>query len=412
MHGRRRFLHWLGGIAAGAATAGSRAAPATATAASPRSGQPGDAGSALTLFLCGDVMTGRGIDQILPHPSRPRLHESHVRDARDYLALARQAGATIPHPVPLPYVWGDALAELRRRRPAVRVVNLETSVTRSDTPWPKGINYRMQPRNVGCLTAAGIDCCVLANNHVLDWGRDGLDETLATLRRAGIATAGAGPDLDAAQAPAILPLGGTARLLVFAAATGDSGVPAEWAATRTRSGVHRLPDLSKATAARIATRVRRHRRPGDRVLFSVHWGGNWGYEVPRAQQAFAHALVDGAGVDIVHGHSSHHPKAIEVYRGRPILYGCGDFLNDYEGIRGHEAWRGELGLMYFPTLDAASGRLRGLMLVPTRIRNFRVNRAGQADRAWLLAMLQRECRGFGTGVEAGRDGVFNVHGSG
>jgi poly-gamma-glutamate synthesis protein (capsule biosynthesis protein) len=353
-------------------------------------------------------MTGRAIDQILPHPSKPELQEQYMHDARGYLALAERANGDIPHPASLAYVWGDALAELERRRPAVRIVNLETSVTRSDTPWPKGINYRMHPDNVGCLAAADIDCCTLANNHVLDWRRDGLVETLATLRHARIAMTGAGADLDAAQAPAILALGEGARLLVFAAATGDSGVPAEWAATSGRPGVHRLPDLSTKTAEKIVALVRRHRRSGDRVLFSVHWGGNWGYAIPRAQRAFAHALIDEAGVDIVHGHSSHHPRGIEVYRDRLILYGCGDLLNDYEGIEGHEAYRGELGLMYFPTLDATSGRLRELELVPTRIRRFRINHAGREDRAWLLAMLQRECRSLGSEVEANAEGAFTV----
>ncbi|WP_460760974.1 CapA family protein [Lysobacter fragariae] len=368
--------------------------------------------TSVSLFLCGDVMLGRAIDQILPHPSKSRLYESYLHDARDYLTLAQRASGDIPHPASFPYVWGDALAELQRRRPAVRIINLETSVTRSDTPWEKGINYRMHPDNVGCLAAAGIDCCTLANNHVLDWQRPGLAETLATLHRAKIATAGAGTDLDAAQAPAILPLqvgeGAGARLLVFAAATDDSGVPADWAATAERSGVHRLPDLSMATVARIAALVRRYRRPGDRVVFSLHWGGNWGYAVSREQRAFAHALIDDAGVDIVHGHSSHHPKGIEVYRDRPILYGCGDFLNDYEGIAGHEAYRGELGLMVFPTLDIASGHLRELALVPTRIRKFRVNRAGKEDRAWMLAMLQRECRAYGSEVQEGAWGAFVV----
>ena len=225
----------------------------------------------------------------------------------------------------------------------------------------------------------------------------------------GIAIAGAGADLEAAQAPAILPLGEGARLLVFGAATDDSGVPADWAATARRAGVHRLPDLSMETVARIVALVRRHRRSGDRVLFSVHWGGNWGYAIPRAQRRFAHALIDEAGIDIVHGHSSHHPKAIEVYRDRLILYGCGDFLNDYEGIEGHESYRGDLGLMYFPSLDLATGRLRGLELVPTRIHRFRVNHAGREDRAWLLAMLQRECRALGSDVEAGAEGAFAVH---
>ena len=365
--------------------------------------------ASVSLFLCGDVMTGRAIDQVLPQPSKPQLHETYVRDARDYLALAERANGDIPHPVPPSYVWGDALAELERRKPDARLVNLETSITRSDTPWPKGINYRMHPGNVDCLTVAAIDCCTLANNHVLDWQREGLAETLATLRRAKIATAGAGRDLDTAQAPAILPLGEGTRLLVFAAATGDSGVPPEWSATKERSGVHRLPDLSPATATRIAAMVRQHRRTGDRVVFSVHWGGNWGYAVPREQRAFAHALIEEAGIDIVHGHSSHHPKGIEVYRDRPILYGCGDFLNDYEGIEGHAEYRGELGLMYFPTLDRATGRLHALELVPMRIRHFRVNHAGTEDRAWLLAMLRRECRVFGSEVEPDARGAFAVH---
>jgi len=366
------------------------------------------AATPLSLFLCGDVMTGRAIDQILPHPSRPALHESYMHDARGYLVLAERANGDIPHPAPFAYIWGNALAELERRRPALRIVNLETSVTRSDTPWPKGINYRMHPDNIGCLTAARIDCCTLANNHVLDWQREGLIETLATLRGAQIATVGAGADLEAAQAPVILPGGEGARVLVFAAATDDSGVPASWAATPAQAGVHRLPDLSKDTVARIVALVRRHRRPGDRVLFSVHWGGNWGYAVSGAQRAFAHALIDEAGVDIVHGHSSHHPRAIEVHQDRLILYGCGDFLNDYEGIEGHEEYRGELGLMYFPTIDAATGHLRALELVPTRIRHFRVNGAQVEDRVWLLTRLRREYKAFGCDVESGGEGAFVV----
>ena len=362
----------------------------------------------LSLFLCGDVMLGRGIDQILPHPSDPTLHEAHVRNARRYVALAEWRNGEIPRPVSYPYVWGDALAELDRRRPDARIVNLETAITRSDRHWPKGINYRMHPDNLPCLTAAGIDCCVLSNNHVLDWERDGLHETLATLRRARIATAGAGAFLVGAQGPAILPLGDTARILVFAAATGDSGVPAAWAANTKRSGVNRLPDLSASTVDRIAASVRRHRRNGDCVVFSVHWGGNWGYTIPPEQRDFAHALIEQAGVDVVHGHSSHHPKAIEVHRERLILYGCGDFINDYEGIEGHEEFRGELGLMYFPVLERGSGRLLKLTMTPTRLKQFRVNLAEEADRHWLHERLHRECRRFGSSVEMGTDGRFSL----
>jgi poly-gamma-glutamate capsule biosynthesis protein CapA/YwtB (metallophosphatase superfamily) len=124
----------------------------------------------LTLFLCGDVMLGRGIDQILPHPGDPLLRELYVGSAITYVQLAEQVNGPIPAPVDFGYVWGDALDELRRAAPQARIINLETSVTKSRDYMPKGINYKMNPENVACLTAAGVDCCVLANNHVLDFG--------------------------------------------------------------------------------------------------------------------------------------------------------------------------------------------------------------------------------------------------
>jgi poly-gamma-glutamate synthesis protein (capsule biosynthesis protein) len=125
----------------------------------------------IRVFLCGDVMTGRGVDQILPHAGNPLLHESYVESALDYVRLAEDANGPIARPQQLSYPWGVALDEFNRARPDVRIVNLETSITRSNAYDPKGINYRMTPENAGCLAAAGIDCCALANNHVLDWAR-------------------------------------------------------------------------------------------------------------------------------------------------------------------------------------------------------------------------------------------------
>jgi len=354
----------------------------------------------LTLFLCGDVMLGRGIDQLLPHPGAPHLYEPYVRTALGYVELAEAAAGALPRSVDFGYVWGDALEELQRRAPQARIVNLETSVTAAEDAWPgKGIHYRMHPRNAPCLAAAGIDCCVLANNHVLDWGYRGLEETLDTLHVAGIRTAGAGRDAVAAAAPAAIELSGGGRVLVFAYAMESSGVPPAWAAAHGRAGVNFLADLSARSADAICTRVREARRAGDIVVISIHWGGNWGYESSPEERAFAHRLVDGQAADVLHGHSSHHPRGIEIYRERPILYGCGDFLNDYEGIGGHEAFRPGLCLMVFPTLDAASGRLQGLALVPMRVRRFRLQRATEEEARWLQDTLDRESRGFGTRVE-------------
>lgn len=361
----------------------------------------------VTLFLCGDVMTGRGVDQILPHPSKPHLYESYVRSAIGYVELAESATGAITRPADFAYVWGDALAAFARERPAARIVNLETAVTTSEEAWPgKGIHYRMHPANVRCLTAAGLDCCVLANNHVIDWGRSGLAETLATLRQAGLRTAGAGCDQLEAAAPAAIALAGTSRVLVFAYGMESSGIPRQWAATKGRSGVNLLTDLSARSVAAIAKQVGAHKQAGDIVVLSIHWGGNWGYQICADERVFAQRLIDTAGVDVVHGHSAHHVKGIEVYHDRPILYGCGDFLNDYEGIGGYEAYRSDLALMYFPTLDAASGQLLRFAMTPTQTRHFRVYRAQEQGVRWLLETLNREGQKLGTRVELQQDNTL------
>ncbi|SDS28080.1 CapA family protein [Pseudomonas oryzae] len=361
--------------------------------------------SPLSLFLLGDVMPGRGIDQILPYPGDPRIYEDYVHDARDYVALAEQRCGPIAHPVDFAYVWGDALAELQRRHPQVRLVNLETAVTRHGRPEPKGINYRMTPENFPFLRAAGINCCTLANNHVLDWGEIGLRDTLDTLTAHGMPWAGAGLDRTAAEAPAILPLDGGRRLLVFAFGLPDSGIPTWWAAGPHQAGVARLDDLSPRSLGHVVELIRAARQSGDRVLVSLHWGDNWAFAVPGEQRAFAHGLIEQAGVDLVHGHSSHHIKGIEVHRGRLILYGCGDRLNDYEGIEGHTAFRGELGLLYFVHLHD-DGRLQALEMVPTRLERLRINLAQGVDRRWLYDTLARECAVLGCSVQARDGGAF------
>jgi poly-gamma-glutamate capsule biosynthesis protein CapA/YwtB (metallophosphatase superfamily) len=364
--------------------------------------------ASVRLFLCGDVMTGRGIDHVLPHPSRSELREEAIDDASGYVQLAERVSGPIPRSAGYDYVWGDALAELAKAAPDTRIVNLETSVTRSDDWEPKGINYRMHPGNVECLTCAGIDCCVLANNHVLDFGRRGLEETLETLHLAGLETAGAGRGAAEASAPAVLSVSGGARVLVVGVGFGSSGIPPSWAATESRSGVNLVVGDAVETARAVRQRLDPIRQPGDVAVASVHWGPNWGFEIPWEQSALAHALVDEAGVDVVHGHSSHHVKGIEVYRGKLILYGCGDFINDYEGIGTSHAYRGDLALMYFPILDTGSGALRGLRMVPLRMHRFRLERASAPDTDWLAETLSREGARLGTGVELASDGALEL----
>lgn len=365
-------------------------------------------GELVTLFLAGDVMLGRGIDQILPHPGDPRLEEAYVTDARTYVELAEAANGAIPRRAAFSWPWGEALYLLDAAAPDARILNLETSVTRSDDAWPgKGVHYRMHPANLPCLAAVRPDVCVLANNHVLDYGRRGLAETLDSLAAAGLRTAGAGRDLAEARRPAVLPLPGGRRLLVFSLGMTSSGIPHTWAATADRSGVDFVAEASDATAAEVARRVRRAKRSGDLAVVSIHWGSNWGHTVPRDQIRFAHALVDG-GADLVHGHSSHHPRPFEVYRGRPVLYGCGDLIDDYEGIGGHERYRDDLRLLYLVALDPDTGLLDHARLVPLQAHRMRLRHASPEDRDWLHEVLAHSSREFGTRFTRDPEGALTV----
>ncbi|MEU5714689.1 CapA family protein [Streptomyces sp. NPDC020403] len=348
----------------------------------------------MTLAFCGDVMLGRGVDQILPHPDDPELHESYVRDAREYVRLAERENGPVPHPVGFEWPWGDALQVLDAAAPDARVINLETAVTRSDSFAPgKEIHYRMHPANLPSLAAARPDVCVLANNHTLDFGRPGLAETLDSLSAARLRTAGAGRDATAARLPALVPLAGDRRLLVFAFGMPSSGVPRDWAATGDRSGVSFVAGPHDAAAAHVAEQVRRTKRAGDIAVVSVHWGTNWGYRLPQEQVALAHALVD-AGADVVHGHSSHHPRPLETYRGKLVLHGCGDLINDYEGITGYEHYRDDLRLLYLVSLEPGTGRLAEVRIAPFQARRMRLHHASAPDSRWLRTLLDRLAVGF------------------
>jgi len=352
------------------------------------------------LLLAGDVMTGRGIDQVMPHPAPPALHEPSIHDARDYVRLAKRANGPIPASVAPDYIWGEALAEIEELAPDVRIVNLETAVTAHGRPWPhKGIHYRMNPDHLACLAAGRLDVCVLANNHVLDWGEEGFSDTLSSLRHAGFATAGAGRNGVEAAAPAVRALPGGRRLLVFAFAAYDSGVPPAWEADHC-PGLNMLPPDDTALA-RATGHILAHRRADDLVVVSLHWGGNWVERVPASHRHIARQFIDSGAADLVHGHSAHHPLPAEIRRGKLILYGCGDLINDYEGIRHSGPARSDLVCLYAATLET-DGCLRDLEVLPFRLRRFRLQRMTRDEREWLRAFLNRRSAPFGTKFATGR----------
>ena len=338
----------------------------------------------LRLLLGGDLMLGRGIDQVMPQHCDPGLHEPVVRDARHYVQLAERRNGPIPTPLAPTAPWGDALGWMAAFSPHLRIVNLETAITTWDQPWPhKAVHYRMHPANTACLRAAGIDACCLANNHVLDWGFNGLADTLRNLRLAGVTAVGAGLTAHQAQAPARLALPGGGELLLFAWALPSSGVPADWAATPDRPGVALLSGIDLGTVKWLMRCICRQRRPSDRVMVSLHWGANWVPAIPEQHRWLAQQLIDLAGVDVVYGHSSHHALPLELHSDRLILYGCGDLINDYEGLPAQAPWRSDLVCLYGLELDGDSGALRRLVLHPFQLKRFQLGPIGAGDRLLL-----------------------------
>jgi poly-gamma-glutamate synthesis protein (capsule biosynthesis protein) len=198
------------------------------------------------------------------------------------------------------------------------------------------------------------------------------------------------------------------RWLVFAWASTDSGVPKPWQATPQAPGIQTLNTLDEHSALQLADTVARYRQPGDRVIVSLHWGSNWGWEVPVEQQQFAHRLIAWNVADLVHGHSSHHPRPIEVYQGKLILYGCGDLINDYEGIGRHGPDDPGISPLYFAQLSRRTGQLLRLDIQPWRLKKFRLARADTHQRQAFLAQFNAQCAPYKTRLQVRPDGTWTL----
>jgi poly-gamma-glutamate synthesis protein (capsule biosynthesis protein) len=395
-------------------------------------------------------MTGRGIDQILPYPSNPELKEPFVKDTRDYIRFAEEVNGKIDYPVSFDYIWGDALKELEKEKVDVRIINLETTITTSNNFLPKGINYRMNPKNIDVLKVFKVDVACLANNHILDFGEEGLLETIETLKKNGILTVGAGKNIEEASKPAVIKIDPFQKVsiesekvsvTIFNYADVSSGVPIWWKAEKNKAGVNLLnadyTDLtqtrrnkiskwpvfhlasytsSSAESAFYSTKSALNKISAGSAsssvksafkIFSIHWGPNWGYEISEEERNFAHRLIDEANVDIVFGHSSHHFKGIETYKGKLIIYGAGDFINDYEGIGGYEEFRGDLVLGY--VVEIKNLKINKLTLLPFRIKKFRLNYCTDEEIDWIFNVLKRESKIYGRMIKENKRIVIELN---
>lgn len=308
----------------------------------------------IRLLLVGDVMLGRQVNRML----RTATPE---------------------------YPWGDTLPIFRAAD--FRVCNLECAITGRGEPWPaKVFHFRTDSKNVAALGAARIDCVSLANNHALDFGHEGLADTLQILTAARIGHAGAGMNAAAAFAPALATVRGL-RIAVLAFTDNEP----QWEATETTPGIAYVPiDFDEERARRLFGAIQAAKSHSDLVIVAAHWGPNWGYTPQPRHIPFAHRMID-LGADLIFGHSGHVFQGIEIYRGRPILYCTGNFVDDYavdEEERNDES--------FISIVELRAGRPRLLTLHPTVISNCQAQLASGARAQDIVRKMKKLCRDFNT----------------
>lgn len=290
-------------------------------------------------------------------------------------------------------VWGAVRDRLRALDGLV--CNLECCVSdRGERTPGRGYYFRADPDwAVPALADAGVSVANLANNHVLDYGPAALADTRAHLADAGIAHPGAGPDLSAALAPAVVEIGGITVAVV--AATGRAP---DYAAGRDAPGTAYTPFVDGPTNRRRLSRALTRARAADPdlVVATLHWGPNWEVRPRAGQRRIARWLID-AGADAVHGHSAHVVQGVETYHGRPILYDTGDFVDDY---RVHPDLHNDRSFLF--ELAIVEGTLDHLRLVPIEIVDERATLAGDRAAAWLRERIASLSAPLGTTVR--RDG--------
>lgn len=311
----------------------------------------------VTLALAGDTMLGRSVARTLTISPPEALVAPEVRAALGQADLV--------------------------------VLNLECCISERGEPWAapgKPFFFRAPPRAVELLVLLGVDCVTLANNHALDYGVDALSDTMDHLAAAGIATVGAGANLDQARRPAMLTAGGL-RVAVL----GIADHPADFAAGPDRPGVA-FADLGRQVPQWLLQTVRE--AEADITLVTPHWGPNMTTAPVDHVRRAAGTLVD-AGATLIAGHSAHLPHGVAG----PVLYDLGDFLDDY---RVDPRLRNDLGLLFLVTLDAA-GPLR-LEALPLKLEYCHTRLAADEDATWVRRRFRSACAALGTSVEeaAGR----------
>lgn len=362
----------------------------------------------LKLFLAGDVMIGRGVDQLLENSVPPQMFGKKVKLATYYIDKAEEKNGPMPSEQevmamggPSRYIWGDLLPALEYEKPHARLINLETALTLSEDRHPKHYPHRGHPSNA-LLTlrqTAQVDAASVANNHVGDYGMNGMVDTLHSLKAAGIVPVGLGMDAkEAYEAKMVAP-----DVSMVAMMGVSSEAPIEWKARENSPGIARsedsygYKDLYRTLSSLGAVA---HGRPSKPLsIASLHIGLNWSHSVDAKHRWFAENLAepgnDGPNAHLVVCHSSHHVKGFEVTPNRRLIcWGLGDIINDYEGTSSGVGFLKGYCLAWLPTFKMVDGdwKFSHMRMRVYKIKHLSIKSGSDEDADALFKVLQDHSR--------------------
>ncbi len=220
-----------------------------------------------------------------------------------------------------PYLTGDYVKAFSDTQPwlsetDITIGNLETALTVTENQWiEKKYRFRNEPAVASALRTAGFDIVSLANNHTMDYGPQGLLDTLHALEQAGVVAHGAGENLPAARKPALIGLSNGLKVGFLAY---SNTFPKEFWATINTAGT------AFGHQQQIVEDISLLKNNTDFIVVSFHWGREKQQALREYQALLAHAAV-GAGADVILGHHPHILQKIERYQEGLIFYSLGNF---------------------------------------------------------------------------------------
>jgi poly-gamma-glutamate capsule biosynthesis protein CapA/YwtB (metallophosphatase superfamily) len=282
-------------------------------------------------------------------------------------------------------------------------VNLETVITdKGKLRDPKNrINYVSPSYVMDTLLYSGIDAVSIANNHIYDAGSEGISGAMELLQNTNLMYGGAGMNEQQASQPTLVEIKGIKIAILY-----YTGVGLSFKAGRDKAGYNPMEYTNRNQYInRLSKDLKRVRENNHLVILSIHWGKNFTMDTTQEQIDFAHDALD-MGVDILFGHGAHHFHGIEIYKGKPILYDMGDFLNDYS-VRDDFA-----NLTFIFKLFIKGNSVNHIKLIPTSSYNRKVviESGEKADKA--LEMMKDLSMRFETEMKIDEDiGFIMVNGS-